>query len=110
MRAALMARVSDASQGGDHQSIPAQLAAMRARCTREGWTVVREDVAEGESAYTADLRKRPVLRSVVEAAEDKAPVEWAALIGRLESLVPLLDARPIEEVPSSEARGPGEWE
>lgn len=41
---------------------------------------------------------------------DKAPVEWAALIGRLESLVPLLDARPIEEVPSSEARGPGEWE
>jgi hypothetical protein len=24
-----MARVSDASQGGDHQSIPAQLAAMR---------------------------------------------------------------------------------
>lgn len=64
-----MARVSTQEQGGDHQSIPAQMAAMRARCEREGWEIVREDIAEGESGATADLKKRPVLKAIVEAAE-----------------------------------------
>ncbi len=70
MRAALLARVSTAEQADEgRHSLPAQLEAMRARCAREGWTVVREFVAPGESAATHELMRRPVLAEMVQAAE-----------------------------------------
>ncbi|MGE3463864.1 MAG: recombinase family protein [Pseudomonadales bacterium] len=70
MRVALLARVSTEDQAGEaRHSLPAQLAAMRARCEREGWEVVREYVAPGESAYVEDLAKRPVLAEAVRGAE-----------------------------------------
>lgn len=70
MRVALLARVSSEDQAAaDRHSLPAQLGAMRARCEREGWDVVREFVAPGESAFTGDLAKRPALLEAVEMAE-----------------------------------------
>ncbi len=70
MRVALLARVSKDEKGeGSVLSLPAQLRAMRARCQREGWQIVAEYTAPGESAYTADLRRRPVLLEAVVAAE-----------------------------------------
>lgn len=70
MRVALFARVSSEEQAkADRVSLPAQLRVMRERCAAEGWEVVREFEAHGESAYTDDLAKRPTLRAAVEAAE-----------------------------------------
>ncbi len=70
MRVALLARVSTVAQAAeDRHSLPAQLGAMRDRCTREGWEIVREFHAPGESAFTANLAERPVLLEAVRAAE-----------------------------------------
>lgn len=70
MRVALLARVSTEGQAdADRHSLPAQLSAMRARCEREGWSIVREYIAPGESAYTDDLERRPVLAEAVRGAE-----------------------------------------
>ena len=70
MRVALLARVSTEEQAGeDRHSLPAQLRAMRSRCEREGWEIVREYVALGESAFVEELAKRPVLAEAVRAAE-----------------------------------------
>lgn len=70
MRAALLARVSTEGQAAEaRHSLPAQLSALRLRCEREGWVVVREFVAPGETASTNDLARRPVLRELMEAAE-----------------------------------------
>lgn len=66
----MYARVSTEDQAGaDRVSLPAQLRAMRERCAREGWEIVATFEAPGESAFTDDLGKRPVLGAVVEAAE-----------------------------------------
>lgn len=70
MRAAILARVSDESQAADDRfSIAAQLRVMRERCAREGWEVVAEFRAEGESAFTPDLGRRRVMGEIVAAAE-----------------------------------------
>jgi DNA invertase Pin-like site-specific DNA recombinase len=70
MRAALLARVSKADQADpENKSLDAQLRLMRERCAREGWEIAREFVAPGESAYTARIEKRRVLREVLAAAE-----------------------------------------
>lgn len=70
MRVALFARVSSEEQAGpDKASLSAQLRVMRERCEREGWDVVRVFEAPGESAFTDDLAKRPVLLAAMEAAE-----------------------------------------
>lgn len=70
MRVALFARVSsDEQAGADRVSLPAQLRVMRERCAAEGWEVVREFEASGESAWTSELSKRPRLLEAVEAAE-----------------------------------------
>ena len=67
MRAGLLARVSTEGQV-DGMSLGAQLGAMRARCESEGWEVVREYVGEGESAFTGDVSRRPVLRALLSDA------------------------------------------
>lgn len=70
MRVALLARVSTEEQAGEaRHSLPAQLASMRARCEREGWSIVREYLAPGESAFTSAIAKRPVLLQAVRDAE-----------------------------------------
>lgn len=70
MKVALFARVSSDEQAeADRVSLPAQLRAMRERCQREGWEIVRVFEAAGESAYTEQLAKRPTLLAAVEAAE-----------------------------------------
>lgn len=72
MKVALYARVSTEDQAGkDHVSLPAQLRSMRERCAREGWSIVAEFEAPGESAFTDDLARRPVLLAAVEAGERK---------------------------------------
>lgn len=69
-RVALLARVSTDEQAeGDRLSLPAQLRVMRERCEREGWEVVAEFMAPGESAYTDNLEKRPTLLKALRAAE-----------------------------------------
>jgi DNA invertase Pin-like site-specific DNA recombinase len=69
-RVALLARVSTDEQAeGDRLSLPAQLRVMRERCEREGWDVVAEFTAPGESAYTDNLEKRPTLLKAIRAAE-----------------------------------------
>lgn len=68
LRVVLLARVSDEKQRGN-LSVEAQLREMRARCVREGWRVVHELVAIDESAYTAELARRPSMRQAVEMAE-----------------------------------------
>ena len=70
MRVAILARVSTDEQAeGDRLSLPAQLRSMRERCAREGWEIVAEYTAPGESAYTDDLARRPMLLAAVVAAE-----------------------------------------
>ena len=69
VRVALLARVSTEGQAdAERHSMPAQLRAMRVRVEREGWVIARVFEAPGESASTRDLRKRPVLGELVEAA------------------------------------------
>lgn len=69
MRVAKLTRVSKGEQAGDaRHSLPEQDRAIRERCAREGWTIVAEFEAPGESASTRYLDRRPQLRSLVEAA------------------------------------------
>ncbi len=69
MRAAVLHRVSDVRQL-DGLSLDAQRHALSERCAREGWTVVREYVGEGESAFTSDLNKRRTIRDLKADAEN----------------------------------------
>ncbi len=66
-----MARVSSELQVGN-LSIPAQLRELREFCGREGWEVVDEVAAEGESASASELSRRPSLVRVMELAESGA--------------------------------------
>jgi DNA invertase Pin-like site-specific DNA recombinase len=70
LRCALLARVSKPDQALDeNKSLDGQLRTMRERAEREGWSVVREYVAPGESAYTAKLEKRRIVAQAVRDAE-----------------------------------------
>ena len=70
MRAALLFRVSDQRQV-DGLSLDAQRRVLRERCDREGWSVVREYVGEGESAFTNDVSKRQTIRALKSDAEQR---------------------------------------
>jgi len=53
-------------------SLDAQRRVLTDRCRREGWTVVREFVGEGESAFTNDVRKRQTILNLRSDAEARA--------------------------------------
>lgn len=69
MRAAVLYRVSDPRQV-EGLSLDGQRRIANERCTREGWTIVREYVGEGESAFTNDVAKRRTIRDIKEDAEN----------------------------------------
>jgi site-specific DNA recombinase len=69
-RAAILVRVSDVRQAdSDRMSLPAQLRVARDRCSREGWEVVAEYRAEGESAFTSEISHRRSIRDLLAGAE-----------------------------------------
>ena len=69
-KAAILARVSKKRQGEeDRMTLPAQFRAGRDYCASLGLEVVREYEAKGESAYSADIRKRPVMQRILHDAE-----------------------------------------
>lgn len=74
MRAAILARVSDAKQlavGGDggRHTLAGQFETLERMAAREGWPVVRVFEIPGESAYSSEYTARPLFAAAVEAAE-----------------------------------------
>lgn len=74
MRAAILARVSDAKQlavGGDggRHTLAGQFETLERMAAREGWSVVRVFEIPGETAYSSEYAARPLFAAAVEAAE-----------------------------------------
>jgi site-specific DNA recombinase len=67
MKAALLARVSTEEQVEGY-SLDAQRRAFKALVQGRGWTVYREYIEEGRSAYTDDINKRPVFKEAIDDA------------------------------------------
>src|ERR1700674_462097 len=68
VRVGCLLRVSDPRQV-EGLSLDAQRRVLGERCSREGWTVVREYIGEGESAFTNDIRKRQTVLDLKSDAE-----------------------------------------
>ena len=67
VRAALLARVSSEEQVEGY-SLDAQKRGFRALVQARGWAIYQEYVEEGRSAYTDDIRKRPVFKQAIDDA------------------------------------------
>jgi len=85
IRAAILARVSDAKQlavGGDggRHTLAGQFETLERMAAREGWLVVRTFEIPGETAYSDEYAARPLFAAAVAAAVPESE-RWTCVCG-----------------------------